>query len=75
MLYINPTNSEKRAIKFERPGATDQSILSESLLLKSLKDNNLKRIPKHYAHGTIKGNRYLAISYLELSIEEYIKKA
>ena len=49
-------------------------MLSESLLLKSLKDRGIKRMPKYYAHGTIEVNRYLAMSYFELSIVEYIQK-
>ena len=59
-------------MKFEKPGSNDQSILSESLLLKNIKDKDLKRMPKYFAHGTIGGNRYLAMSYFEFSIEEYI---
>ena len=45
LLYQNKYTSEFIAIKFEMPGAIDQSLLSESLLLKSLKDKGLKRIP------------------------------
>ena len=60
-LYSNQATFEQIAIKFERPGATDQSLLTESLQLKKLKEYNLKAIPKYYAHGTIKGKRYLAM--------------
>ena len=35
---------------------------------------NLTRIPKYLVHGTVKGNRFLVMEFLEMSIKEYLKE-
>jgi serine/threonine protein kinase len=73
-MYRDILSQVEYAVKFAPENTTDQSLLTECLLLKDNGDGKFDKLPRYNIHSTHNQRRFLVMEYLEYSVDEYLKQ-